>query len=812
MQSFSRRLHFKSKVVVLCALAIAFPIAADEGAKGPDVSFGFAAETGQVSISLDGKEVTVAPGAAQNGKVRPLRVWFRDADAKVPLHGYDRKIDAIERDYWKKTDEQDQDILKANFDRAQKKLTHTYRWGEVSYQYQPGKSSLDWAIQVTNRSPKTIWQMQFSLLYLGLSKSSGPAKITESYFGRPSQASKAIATFDPVVLPMLDGNRAIVACSPEMQKPLVLQWIPPSWYRDYRKLVRHNDPEAQELADAHEKALKVEVAGSVFWRLMLTVGGDQLITHQRYSSRPIPSGKSDTFQVSLRFGDARTPMQPGKDIIDAFAKRHPMRLKWEDRRPIVRSFIGDWFPFHLPSGPEFKKPEGIKPTKEFRDKVLKSADTLIEDAKAIDAQGMILWNVEGRNSRWVGYVGDPRIVEYRCPEMDAVADEFFAKIRAAGLRTGVCLRPTTIIIRKIPDEWKGFRKKHNVKTDWILGHKYSRKPGGIIDELSAKVKYAQKRWGCTLFYVDTNKVAFLPEKDEEARWPKYRKGSRKGKFIRYSALMNAAQWEELHRRHPDCLFVVEHSNFLYYRSIAPYDQFNMGSGSTPPLARAVWPKAFKCRSLEARDLPRHYQGLVDSYRDGDIVLPNPGCRYLASSFTDARNEAKLQNQPPPARFNRMPEADLLATAVSKEADSASRYFAARALLQRKVAPEAVKALLQSHDRLVVRMAFGKIDGKDYVPLINTLLDMWKASSQRKDQTTVAMIQNATGRIGPAAIDPLTDMTGPEDILFAIRALAAMRRPNAIAAIRKIIAQEKAKPKPNKRSIARLERELKKAKK
>ncbi len=115
---------------------------------------------------------------------------------------------------------------------------------------------------------------------------------------------------------------------------------------------------------------------------------------------------------------------------------------------------------------------------------------LVEEMRAAGAQGMILWNVEGNGGPGMQYVGDPEMVEFICPEMDAVADAYFAIIRDAGFRTGICLRPSTLTIG---------RSKEGVYKYW---HNLPRERD-VVDALDDKIRYAKRRWGCTIFYIDT---------------------------------------------------------------------------------------------------------------------------------------------------------------------------------------------------------------------------------------------------------------------------------------------------------------------
>ena len=91
----------------------------------------------------------------------------------------------------------------------------------------------------------------------------------------------------------------------------------------------------------------------------------------------------------------------------------------------------------------------------------------------------------------ITYLGDPRCLPWVAPEMDAAADEYFKKFRDAGLETGICIRPTTIVAadpQKYP--WIKTRYGHMDNVD-------------ALENICDKIAYARRRWACTIFYMDT---------------------------------------------------------------------------------------------------------------------------------------------------------------------------------------------------------------------------------------------------------------------------------------------------------------------
>ena len=108
---------------------------------------------------------------------------------------------------------------------------------------------------------------------------------------------------------------------------------------------------------------------------------------------------------------------------------------------------------------------------------MRYAEASVAVLKDVAAQGMILWDPEGQEMpHAISYLGDPRIIPQAAPEMDAVADEFFRKFRAAGLKVGVCIRPSRIV------------SNHKGGWDHVQVDDH-------VAELADKIAYAKRRLG-----------------------------------------------------------------------------------------------------------------------------------------------------------------------------------------------------------------------------------------------------------------------------------------------------------------------------
>ena len=76
--------------------------------------------------------------------------------------------------------------------------------------------------------------------------------------------------------------------------------------------------------------------------------------------------------------------------------------------------------------------------------------------------------------------------------MAEVADEYFGRFRAAGLRTGICVRPQ--LLQVAADK----KSANQTPVD---------DPAGLLID---KIAYARKRWGVTLIYLDSTSTAPIP--------------------------------------------------------------------------------------------------------------------------------------------------------------------------------------------------------------------------------------------------------------------------------------------------------------
>ena len=300
--------------------------------------------------------------------------------------------------------------------------------------------------------------------------------------------------------------------------------------------------------------------------------------------RPVPAGGRDNYAISLRFSPPGTdPNEIASDINARYTKAHPMELSWDDRRPLASLFLSSASDNHPPNNARgwFHNDPNIDVNStegraQLRARVLDFADQSIAEMKSVGAQGMITWDIEGQQyPHATSYIGDPRLTGQLAPEMDAIADEYFARFRSAGLRVGVCVRPQQLLLQN------GARQTE---------------VADVAAQLSAKVQYAKSRWGATLFYVDSNGGPYDPT--------------------------DAAIFAQVARAHPDVLLIPEHQNAAYYAYTAPYNGSNEDPAFTTDEVRALYPRAFSVVKLMGDDFDARRAALIEAARHGDILMFN----------------------------------------------------------------------------------------------------------------------------------------------------------------------------------------------
>jgi hypothetical protein len=253
-------------------------------------------------------------------------------------------------------------------------------------------------------------------------------------------------------------------------------------------------------------------------------------------------------------------------------------LNWPDRRPIgmamLASVEGDY------STNNWKVKGYGQLTRKNLDYY---ANNCITNAFSIDAQGIIVWDIEGqRFPHPFSYIGDPAQLSFIAPEMDSIADDFFRKFKDAGLKVGICIRPDSIV--------------------WVGGwpnHFNTYNPEKILAD---KIHYAKSRWGCTLFYIDSN--------IGEGVAPGIENNIGYGRLLPYTIFQNLA------KQFPDCLLIPEHQSGDYWKYTAPYNDKNFRHSIAEE--KKTYPSAFQVLMIGEWNLTDAQ--LKESVQEGNILM------------------------------------------------------------------------------------------------------------------------------------------------------------------------------------------------
>jgi hypothetical protein len=320
----------------------------------------------------------------------------------------------------------------------------------------------------------------------------------------------------------------------------------------------------------------------------------------RYEGPPrgpeISAGDWRDFSLSLRFGPVgSTSVQLADDIYQRYAKRYPFELKWDDRRPLGCCFFSS-MDDRTPKNPTgWLDDKSLDMTTaagraDWKRRTLAEADKSVSVAKEMGCQGVIIWDIEGqRNPQPISYIGDPRLLPELSPEMDAIADQIFKKYTDAGLRCGVCIRPTQV--ERTPGGKEAY-EHINVED--------------IAALLERKIAYAKERWGCTLFYTDST-----------VRWDL----TADGQFSLHT--IPAEIFQTVHERFPDVLIIPEESTPRHFAYTAPYHEIMPPQNylGTSAIIHAMYPHAFSMiRVADAPVIEKDADALVAAVKSGDIIM------------------------------------------------------------------------------------------------------------------------------------------------------------------------------------------------
>src|ERR1017187_5399020 len=162
-------------------------------------------------------------------------------------------------------------------------------------------------------------------------------------------------------------------------------------------------------------------------------------------------------------------------------------------------------------------------------------------------------------------------------------DSYFATMTSAGLRVGVCLRPQAFTLA----------------GDGTASQNFLSTNAAIVANLENKAKFANSRWGVTLFYVDSTVDTI-------------------------GTTLDPAIFQQLITDMPNVLFIPEESTPRYYAYTAPFYTFIFHTDLGTPLSiYNAYPNAFGANlinDVSAAKLAQYQTQLTQSVERGDILM------------------------------------------------------------------------------------------------------------------------------------------------------------------------------------------------
>jgi hypothetical protein len=488
----------------------------------------------------------------------------------------------------------------ASIEWKEKNLIYNYPWGNISFQYNQKGNNFNIVLKVLNKSDKTIANFDIGIFNFLLPEKFEIKSPSDFWWGlgykviNKSNNFYQLCTLEApgIIEVKLENDKFLLSC---------LNPYPPLNYG----LRKNNN----------------------FWQFYLK--GGVLASEKKGVFIPplgIPRIYPDNelnIEFSIRFSDINSDTDIiASDIYQKFKDYWKPHLDWTDRRPIGMIFVASGWEGHKsqtnPRGYFSEKTIDVfssEGKEKFKKIAIEHAKRCVNVLKTINAQGMIVWNIEGEeNPHPITYIGDPRMLKILGPEMDEIADEYFKIFRDAGFKTGVCIRPTQVYFDENDKKWKHGTGSHGPMRNPLNDDFSEIWPKDlpwwqffpVVERLSRKIEYAKKRWGCTLFYMDTNGI-FAPcgEKVDKFEW----------------ILLWSEVYRELRERHPDVLIIPEFPKGpASWSQIAPYSELRGGIASTPSYIRKIFPYAFSVINVADGPIDKRRDELVKAVKEGDILM------------------------------------------------------------------------------------------------------------------------------------------------------------------------------------------------
>ena len=449
--------------------------------------------------------------------------------------------------------------------------TYTFSWGSVATQFVQSGNNLNMIVTETNNAGSGLVFDGAEVLPLALHFPKDPK-------GFNGYTQYAITTTDPGVSVADFGSGVVTSVIPNESQALYGGWL--------------------------------NVGAATYSPLMVSTAPDGLATFLPHNDLPLQPGNSLTYTVSLRFTNEGTAAN-ASDGYASFASTYPSQMTWTDKRLIGTAYLasspaggGDITqPGGYPTNPrryfndpsvDVTTPAGLQI---FQDRMLAQAAGNVLNAKNMSAQGVITWDIEGEQyPQDTSYVCSPDQIAAVAPEMESTItdrtspyygqkldDAYFKTMSSAGLRVGLCLRPQAFTLGA-----NGTASQVFLSTD-----------AAIIANLENKARYANQRWGATMFYVDS--VVDVN-----------------------GGTLDPAIFQQLITDLPNLLFIPEESTTRYYAYTAPFYSFIFHTTTgTAPVVYNTYPKAFGANlvnDVSPVTLAEYTPQLIQAVEHGDILM------------------------------------------------------------------------------------------------------------------------------------------------------------------------------------------------
>ena len=449
--------------------------------------------------------------------------------------------------------------------------TYNFTWGFISVGFQANGNNLDMKVTEVNYAGSGV-------IFAGAEIYPFALHFTQDPAGFNGYNQYAITTTGPGVSVADFGAGVVTAVVPNEATPLYTGW-------------------------------KNAGAGT-YTPIMTGTAPDGLPLYLPHNDASVQPGNSFSYTISLRFTPEGTPANAA-DAYASFAATYPSQMTWTDKRILSTAYLassptggGDITqPGGFPTNPrryfndasvDITNPSGLQ---NFQNRVLAQAAANVANAQGMNAQGVITWDLEGEQyPQTTSYVCSPDQIASVAPEMESAVlspdsryfgqkldDAYFKTMSNAGLRVGLCLRPQVFTLH----------------ANGTADQTYLSSNAAIVANLETKARYANTRWGATLFYVDSTVDA-------------------------NGGTLDPAIFQQLITDLPSFLFIPEESTPRYYAYSAPFYTFLFHTDlGTPASVRNYYPRAFGANlvnDVSASTLAQFTPQLTQSVANGDILM------------------------------------------------------------------------------------------------------------------------------------------------------------------------------------------------